>query len=252
MSRTQGGDGSGGRGRRQGVLLAGVPVAGAGILLRLALAVLLVLAAGMPISLQWSRTAAARGFVVQEPVVRGAVDIAREALDPLLGEPIGRVDTITCGENGGGALQTCRLISEVVYDLAGTEQDAVRAAIEGAPAGAGHWEGSDGLTEIGPLIAGITGTGEGDDGRAEGPRGTITVQGTGEQGPFLDDVLECFAPSSVSRVDAAPDRLADGEQRVTLQISAELSETPMLPDLRPGPCLLGHDRASTPRVSGFS
>lgn len=238
------------QGRR--VLRGLVPVAVAGIALRLVLALLLVLAAGLPVSAQWSRTAAARGFADREPEVLGAVDAAREALDPLLGEPVGRVDRIICGEGGGGDLQTCRMVSDVVYDLGGTDQDAVRAAIEGVPAGAGHWEGGEGLTEIGPLLAGIEGTDAGDDGAAEGPRGTVTVQGTGEQGPFVDDVLECFAPSSVSRVEADPGELADGELRVTVRISAEVSETPMLPDLRPGPCLFGYEQAATPRLDGFS
>ena len=232
-----------GRERRRGWMVALIAVA-----VMLAVALLTTLTAAPRTALA-VRAQAGAGYERWEPVIDEATDGTRAALDPLVGEPIGEVWTLSCRLEGGlgtRQVQECRLSVDLSYELAGSlpSDDELVAALEAAELGGGQtWEPSTGPAWEGRRIAGLT------DGVLVG---AADVAGPGDSPRFSDDVVQCAGSRERRRVVRLPGEREESETRLTVGLSLPISRTPLARDLLPGDCLVGYDRVALPDIPGYS
>lgn len=128
----------------------------------IAVAVLLILAllttlTAAPRTALAVRAQAAAGYERWEPVIDQAADGTRVALDPLVGEPIGEVWTLSCRLEGGlgtRQVQECRLSVDLSYELAGSTP---RGGAGRRPGGRRPRRGAGVGTVDGPRLGGKAG-----------------------------------------------------------------------------------------------
>lgn len=220
----------------------------------IAVAVLLILAllttlTAAPRTALAVRAQAAAGYERWEPVIDQAADGTRVALDPLVGEPIGEVWTLSCRLEGGlgtRQVQECRLSVDLSYELAGStpREGELVDALEAADLGGEQaWEPSTGPAWEGRQVAGLT------DGVLSG---SADVAGPGDSPRFSDEVVQCAGPREHQRVVRLPGEREQSETRMTVGLSIPISRTPLARDLLPGDCLVGYDEVALPDITGYS
>lgn len=220
----------------------------------IAVAVLLILAllttlTAAPRTALAVRAQAGTGYERWEPVIDQAADGTRAALDPLVGEPIGEVWTLSCRLEGGldtRRVQECRLSVDLSYELAGTtpREEELVAALEAADLGGEQaWEPSTGPAWEGRQVAGLT------DGVLSG---SADVARPGDDARFSDEVVQCAGSRQHQRVVRLPGEREQSETRMTVGLSVPISRTSLARDLLPGDCLVGYREVALPDVPGYS
>lgn len=220
----------------------------------IAVAVLLILAlltmlTAAPRTALAVRAQAGAGYERWEPVIDQAADGTRAALDPLVGEPIGEVWTLSCRlESGFGTrqVQECRLSVDLSYELAGTtpREEELVDALEAADLGGEQaWEPSTGPAWEGRQVAGLT------DGVLGG---AADVARPGDDARFSDEVVQCAGSRQHQRVVRLPGEREQSETRMTAGLSVPISRTSLARDLLPGDCLVGYREVALPDIPGYS